>query len=46
MGLIALGVVLAATLPRRGSDEAGEGESDSAATAEGEAPSTATKVTP
>ena len=41
MGLIALGVVLAATLPRRGSDEAGEGESDS--TAEGEAPSTATK---
>jgi hypothetical protein len=38
VGLIALGVVLAATLPRSGSDEAGEGESDSAATSEGEVP--------
>jgi hypothetical protein len=46
VGLIALGVVLAATLPRSGSDEAGEGESDSAATPEGEAPSTATKSDP
>ena len=38
VGVIALGVVLAATLPRSGSDEAGEGESDSASTSEGEAP--------
>jgi hypothetical protein len=46
VGFIALGVVLAATLPRSGSDEAGEGESDSAATSEGEAPSTAPKYDP
>jgi len=46
VGFIALGVVLAATLPRSGSDEAGEGASDSAATPEGEARSTATNYDP
>jgi hypothetical protein len=46
VGLIALGAVLAATLPRSGSDEAGDGESDSAATSEGEEPSTAPKYDP
>jgi len=40
VGFIALGVVLAATLPRRGSNEAGEGESDSAEAVEGEDEST------
>jgi hypothetical protein len=40
VGLIALGVALAATLPRLGSNEAGEGESDSAEAVEGEDEST------
>ena len=40
LGLIALGVVLVATLPMLGSNEAGEGESDSAEAVEGEDKST------
>jgi hypothetical protein len=40
VGLIALGVVLVATLPMFGSNEAGEGESDSAEAVEGEDEST------
>jgi hypothetical protein len=40
VGLIALGVALAATLPMLGSNEAGEGESDSAEAVEGEDEST------
>jgi hypothetical protein len=46
VGLIAFGVVLAATLPRSGSDEAEEGESDSADTSEREEESTVTKYDP
>jgi hypothetical protein len=46
VGLIALGVVLAVTLPRSGSDEVEEGESDSPATSEREAASTAPKYDP
>lgn len=46
MGFITLGVVLAATLPRRGSNEVEEGESDSPATFEHQAPSTAPKYDP
>jgi hypothetical protein len=40
VGLIALGVALVATLPMLGSNEAGEGESDSAEAVEGEDEST------
>jgi hypothetical protein len=40
VGLIALGVALAATLPMLGSNEVGEGESDSAEAVEGEDEST------
>jgi hypothetical protein len=46
VGLIALGVVLAATLPRSGCNEAEEGESDSQADSEGEEASAAPNYDP
>jgi hypothetical protein len=46
VGFIALGVVLAATLPRGGSDDAEEGESDSAGTFAREEASEAPKYDP
>jgi hypothetical protein len=46
VGLIALAVVLAATLPRRGADDTEGGESDSADSSEREEESTAAKYDP
>jgi hypothetical protein len=45
-GLIALGVVIVATLPRKSSDEAEDGESDSAGALDREEASTAPKYDP
>jgi hypothetical protein len=46
VGLIGLGVVIAATLPRKSSDEAEDGESDSADALDREEASTASKYDP
>ena len=46
VGLIGIGVAIAATLPRKSSDEAEDGESDSAGALDREEASTATKYDP